>query len=230
MKLATKIEQQQIITVDLETSVEHEDANPAGAWLPITESIKGNAFTFASHLLCSGIEIRTLALPIAFMLLEWQVVRDCLFVHSILLAALHQVAYRQSSRITVRISSHQISPPLNGEKLWKLLAVFSTIYVSEWFPVFISLAILVAQFYPNLDSLAHISLTGSISAVVYCSLIWILFIITKGKHDLEGPWEAKISGLDGICNVLNGLGIIALAFRGHNVVLEIQVTHHLNPL
>lgn len=99
---------------------------------------------------------------------------------------------------------------------------------TEWFLMFICLAILVAQFFPNLDSLAHISFIGSITAVAYCSLIWILSIITKVRPDQKDPWEAKISGLDRICNILNGLGIIALAFRGHNVVLEIQVTH-LNP-
>ncbi|KAL2490578.1 Aa trans domain-containing protein [Abeliophyllum distichum] len=75
LKLATKSEHRnlQVITVDLETSVEHEEANPADAWLPITESRKGNAFTSASHLLCSGIGIQALALPIAFLPLGWQV-------------------------------------------------------------------------------------------------------------------------------------------------------------
>lgn len=93
-----------------------------------------------------------------------------------------------------------------GEKLGKLPAVFSTMYLSggtcvlsiitgektleypyqvlcgddfecnsrslrgtQWFLVFISLAILVAQFFANMDSVALISLTGSIKAVVYCS-------------------------------------------------------------
>ncbi|KAL2490577.1 Lysine histidine transporter-like 8 [Abeliophyllum distichum] len=99
---------------------------------------------------------------------------------------------------------------------------------TEWFLVFICLAILVARFFPNLDSLSHISLIGSITAAAYCSLIWILSILTKGRLNPEGPWEAKISDLDRICNALNGLGIIALAFRGHNVVLEIQGTMPTN--
>lgn len=84
-----------------------------------------------------------------------------------------------------------------GEKLGKLPAVFSTMYLSggtcvlyiitgektleypyqvlcgddfecnsrslrgtQWFLVFISLAILVAQFFANMDSVAHISLAG----------------------------------------------------------------------
>lgn len=75
LKLAKKSEQQtqQVITIELETSVEDEESNPADAWLPITESRKGNSFTSASHLLCSGIGIRTLLLPIAFLPLGWQV-------------------------------------------------------------------------------------------------------------------------------------------------------------
>ncbi|CAI9774687.1 unnamed protein product [Fraxinus pennsylvanica] len=269
LKLATKSEQQilQVITVDLETSVEHEEVNPADARLPITESRKGNAFTSASHLLCSGIGIQTLSLPIAFLTLGWLWGTICLSIAFCwqlytmwLLINLHESPsrFRYSRYLHLSIAAF-------GEKLGKLLAIFPTMYLSggacvlyiitagktlesfyqaicgddiecnprslrgtEWFLVFICSAILVAQFFPNLDSLAHISLIGSITAVAYCSLIWILSIIMKGRPDQKGPWEAKISSLDSICNVLNGLGIIALAFRGHNVVLEIQGTMPTN--
>lgn len=40
-------------------------------WLPITRSRKGNAWTATFHLLCSGIGIQTLSLPLALVYLGW---------------------------------------------------------------------------------------------------------------------------------------------------------------
>lgn len=97
-----------------------------------------------------------------------------------------------------------------------------TLTGAEWFLMFICLAIFIAQFFPNLNSLASISLIGSITALVYCSLLWILSL-SKGRPD--DPVEAAILNDDssGFRNVLNAFGITAFAFRGHNLVLEIQV-------
>lgn len=41
--------------------------------LPITESRTGNTFTVAFHLLCSGIGVQALILPVAFVSLGWYV-------------------------------------------------------------------------------------------------------------------------------------------------------------
>lgn len=92
----------------------------------------------------------------------------------------------------------------------------------EWYLVFICLATVLAQL-PNLNSIAGVSLVGGTTAVVYCTLIWVLSV-SKGQvagvsYDLV---PAK-SDLDRVLDILNGLGIIAFAFRGHNLVLEIQV-------
>jgi Transmembrane amino acid transporter protein len=92
----------------------------------------------------------------------------------------------------------------------------------EWYLVFICLAGVLAQL-PNLNSIAGISLIGGTTAVVYCTLIWVLSV-SKGRvagvsYDLV---PAK-TDLDRVLDILNGLGIIAFAFRGHNLVLEIQV-------
>lgn len=51
-----------------EFSGEH---NPQDGWLPITESRNGTTLTAAFHLLCSGIGIQVLPLPIAFVSLGW---------------------------------------------------------------------------------------------------------------------------------------------------------------
>ncbi|KAJ8772785.1 hypothetical protein K2173_027962 [Erythroxylum novogranatense] len=95
----------------------------------------------------------------------------------------------------------------------------------EWYLCFTTLAILLAQL-PNLNSIAEVSLIGAITAISYCTLIWVVSII-KGRPDGVSyhlpPTESRFE-MARLCNVLNALGIIAFAFRGHNLVLEIQGT------
>ncbi|WOL09732.1 lysine histidine transporter-like 8 [Canna indica] len=93
----------------------------------------------------------------------------------------------------------------------------------EWYLVFACLAAVLSQL-PNLNSIAGISLVGSITAVSYCTLIWTISV-SKGKQQgvSYDPVEGK-SGVDRLLGVVNALGIIAFAFRGHNLVLEIQAT------
>ncbi|KAK4351804.1 hypothetical protein RND71_027322 [Anisodus tanguticus] len=92
-----------------------------------------------------------------------------------------------------------------------------------WYIVFTVSAILLAQL-PNLNSIAGVSLIGSISAVTYCTLTWVISVV---KERPEGasfePVENK-SDVARICSILNAIGMIAFAFRGHNLVLEIQGT------
>ncbi|XP_065017943.1 lysine histidine transporter-like 8 [Musa acuminata AAA Group] len=94
---------------------------------------------------------------------------------------------------------------------------------AEWYLVFTCLAGVLSQL-PNLNSIAGVSLIGSVTAVTYCTLIWVISV-SKGR--LPGvsyhPVEAK-SDVDRVLGILNALGIIAFAFRGHNLVLEIQAT------
>ncbi|KAK6939045.1 Amino acid transporter, transmembrane domain [Dillenia turbinata] len=93
----------------------------------------------------------------------------------------------------------------------------------EWYLVFVCFAIALAQL-PNLNSVAGVSLIGSITAVTYCTLISIISIV-KGRptNISDGPLGSE-SDLTRLRNVLNALGVIAFAFRGHNLVLEIQST------
>ncbi|URE10960.1 Lysine histidine [Musa troglodytarum] len=100
---------------------------------------------------------------------------------------------------------------------------FKPLTAAEWYLVFTCLAVVLSQL-PNLNSIAGISLIGSVTAVTYCTLIWVISV-SKGR--LPGvsyhPVEAK-SDVDRVLGILNALGIISFAFRGHNLVLEIQAT------
>lgn len=67
-------------------------------------------------------------------------------------------------------------------------------------------------------------------AVGYCTTLWILFV-AKGRTEdtVYDPSKVVASEAGRARSILNALGIIAVAFRGHNVVLEIQGTMPSTP-
>ncbi|XP_059433891.1 lysine histidine transporter-like 8 [Corylus avellana] len=93
----------------------------------------------------------------------------------------------------------------------------------EWYLVFTSAAVLLSQL-PSLNSIAGVSLIGAITAIGYCTLIWVLSV-AKGRlpNVSYNPVQAKTQ-IAQVFSVLNALGIVAFAFRGHNLILEIQAT------
>lgn len=94
----------------------------------------------------------------------------------------------------------------------------------EWYLVFTSLCIVLSQL-PNLNSIAGLSLVGGVTAVTYCTLSWVLSVSqvrprTISYQPLQLPYVTTSA-----FTALNALGIVAFAFRGHNLALEIQVEH-----
>ncbi|KAJ6927509.1 hypothetical protein NC651_011527 [Populus alba x Populus x berolinensis] len=94
---------------------------------------------------------------------------------------------------------------------------------AEWFLVFTCMAIALAQ-RPNLNSIAGFSLAGAMSGIGYCTLIWALPISKDRPSGVSYDSRKGGSSVAGMFDVLNAIGIIMLAFRGHNLVLEIQGT------
>ncbi|KAF5960876.1 hypothetical protein HYC85_002085 [Camellia sinensis] len=93
----------------------------------------------------------------------------------------------------------------------------------EWYLVFTCAVVVLCQL-PNLNSIAGVSLVGAITAVGYCTSMWVVSLV-KGR--LPGVSYHPVSASNDVAKfflVLNGLGIIAFAFRGHNLILEIQGT------
>ncbi|KAI3931170.1 hypothetical protein MKW92_022883 [Papaver armeniacum] len=94
---------------------------------------------------------------------------------------------------------------------------------TEWYLVFTCIAVVFSQL-PNLNSIAGVSLIGAVTAVGYCTIMVVVSII-KGR--IPGATYDTIDEGSDVLNIfgqLNALGIIAFAFRGHNLVLEIQGT------
>lgn len=96
----------------------------------------------------------------------------------------------------------------------------------EWYLVFICAAVVLAQL-PNLNSIAGVSLIGAITAVSYCTIIWVVSVIKDRPVGVSYEPVTEISDVATIFSILNSLGIIAFAFRGHNLVLEVQVKFNL---
>ncbi|CAN0927361.1 Lysine histidine transporter-like 8 [Linum grandiflorum] len=100
----------------------------------------------------------------------------------------------------------------------------------ECYLVFTLAAIVLSQFLPNLNSVAKVSLIGAVTAVTYCALILAAVVVqgrgisNKDHHQHVISNDVVHGMIDRVCAFLNGVGIVALAFRGHNLVLEIQGT------
>ncbi|XWS29142.1 hypothetical protein CRYUN_Cryun24cG0002900 [Craigia yunnanensis] len=93
----------------------------------------------------------------------------------------------------------------------------------EWCLVFTCAAVLLSQL-PNLNSMAGVSLVGAITAIGYCSLIWMVTVAAGRLPEVSYNPVGGNTEIERISGVLNALGIVAFAFRGHNLILEIQGT------
>ncbi|KAF1896428.1 hypothetical protein Lal_00034126 [Lupinus albus] len=225
---------------------------PKDAWLPITESRNGNTFYAAFHILNSNIGFQALMLPLAFATLGWQLYTIYLLIrlhesvpgirHSRYLflamaafgkrlgkvAALFPVMYLSGGSCVILI--------IVGGGTMKLL--FKTLCDNndhaqtcnshslsgaECFLVFTCLAILIAQL-PNLNSLAYVSLIGGVTSITYCTLFWTLSV--KNGRPTSVSYTTSLSNdhssVAKTADIINAIGLIVIAFRGHNVLLEIQ--------
>ncbi|GMI88031.1 LYS/HIS transporter 7 [Hibiscus trionum] len=95
---------------------------------------------------------------------------------------------------------------------------------THWFLIFTCIALIIGQL-PNLNSMARVSITGAIASIGYITMIWALSIGKGRPNDVSYSLpDAEKTGMNGFGNILNAIGIIMLAFRGHNLILEIQGT------
>lgn len=92
----------------------------------------------------------------------------------------------------------------------------------EWYLIFTCAAVLLSQL-PNLNSIAGVSMIGAITAVGYCTLLWIASVAHGKLPGVSYDPVGATTEIGSVFGILNALGIIAFAFRGHNLILEIQV-------
>ncbi|KAJ6344623.1 hypothetical protein OIU76_006194 [Salix suchowensis] len=93
----------------------------------------------------------------------------------------------------------------------------------EWYLVFTSLCIVLSQL-PNLNSIAGLSLIGAITAITYSTMVWVLSVSQQRPPTISYEPLSLPSFSASVFSVMNALGIVAFAFRGHNLAMEIQAT------
>nr|AAB48944.1 amino acid permease 1 [Nicotiana sylvestris]AAB96830.1 amino acid permease [Nicotiana sylvestris] len=76
---------------------------------------------------------------------------------------------------------------------------------------------------PNFNAISGVSLVAAIMSLSYCTIAWGASIVLGVQPDVEYEYRAENTG-EGIFNFFSGLGEVAFAYAGHNVVLEIQAT------
>ncbi|KAI6688950.1 hypothetical protein NL676_025778 [Syzygium grande] len=217
--------------------------NPQDAWLPITESRNGNAHYAAFHNLNAGVGFQALLLPVAFAFLGWSwgilslTIAYCWQLYTLwILVQLHEAVPGKRYNRYVELAQAAF-----GEKLGLWLAVFPTtmklffqivcgplcssnpLTTVEWYLVFTSLCIVLSQL-PNLNSIAGLSLVGAVTAITYSTMVWVLSVSQERPPTISYEPLSLPSFSASVFSVMNALGIVAFAFRGHNLVLEIQAT------
>lgn len=90
----------------------------------------------------------------------------------------------------------------------------------EWYLIFTCGTIVLSQL-PNLNSIVGVSLIGAISSVCCYTLLWAV-PVAEGRRRMPKELLYPVQPSTPL-DVINAIGIIAFAFRGHNLILEIQV-------
>ncbi|KAL0351675.1 UNVERIFIED_CONTAM: Lysine histidine transporter-like 8 [Sesamum calycinum] len=211
-------------------SIEHPNAD--------SKSRNGNTFYAAFHTLCAGIGIQALVLPVSFTILGWSWGIICLTVAFVwqlytfwLLTNLHEstetgMRYSRFLQLFNAAFALIVVGGSTSKLFYQIVCgghgcVAKPLTTVEWYLVFTCAAVLLSQL-PNLNSIAGVSLIGAVTAIGYCTIMWIVSV-TEGR--LDGVSYDRIkpnTNTEWFFGVLNALGIIAFAFRGHNVTLEIQ--------
>ncbi|KAG6588916.1 Lysine histidine transporter 1, partial [Cucurbita argyrosperma subsp. sororia] len=97
-----------------------------------------------------------------------------------------------------------------------------SIKLSYFIMIFASVHFVLAHL-PNFNSLSGVSLTAAVVSLAYSTIAWTASATKGVQPDVDYGYEASTTS--GIAfNFLNGLGDVAFAYAGHNVVLEIQAT------
>ncbi|KAL3829516.1 hypothetical protein ACJIZ3_018318 [Penstemon smallii] len=76
---------------------------------------------------------------------------------------------------------------------------------------------------PNFNSISGVSLAAAVMSLSYTAIAWGASLRKGVSPDVHYGYQSKTTG-DAVFKFFNALGVIAFAYAGHNVVLEIQAT------
>ncbi|XP_050375419.1 lysine histidine transporter-like 2 [Argentina anserina] len=96
------------------------------------------------------------------------------------------------------------------------------IRTSYWIMIFASCHFVLSHL-PNFNSISGISLAAAIMSLSYSTIAWGASIHKGVVPDVDYSYKATTTP-GTVFNFFSGLGDVAFAYAGHNVVLEIQAT------
>ncbi|KAL5717744.1 hypothetical protein ACHQM5_010712 [Ranunculus cassubicifolius] len=96
------------------------------------------------------------------------------------------------------------------------------IKLSYFIMIFASIHFVLAQM-PNLNSISWVSLVAAVMSLSYSTIAWGSSVHKGVRENVDYSFKASTK-TGAFFNFLSGLGDIAFAYAGHNVVLEIQAT------
>uniref|UniRef100_A0A166HYL0 Amino acid transporter transmembrane domain-containing protein n=1 Tax=Daucus carota subsp. sativus TaxID=79200 RepID=A0A166HYL0_DAUCS len=214
-------------------------------WLPITESREGGAFSAAFLLICSGMGLQSFVLPVALVSLGWYWGIISLTIGYVwqlytiwLLVNLHEsvppgIRYsrfmhlNEVGKITFIFPGNVLSRrnmcTLDYQRR-KLLEKFVPRNVRTGTLRYQTI-IRCRMISPNLNSAAKVAAIGALAAIIYTTLLVVLSLV-QDRPEASSLYSVKHAPerQKDIYGAINALGLIAFAFRGHNVVLDIQGT------
>uniref|UniRef100_A0A803KV68 Amino acid transporter transmembrane domain-containing protein n=1 Tax=Chenopodium quinoa TaxID=63459 RepID=A0A803KV68_CHEQI len=214
--------------------MENTKSEDLSGWLPITANRKGNWWFAAIHNVIDGwcwYSRFTLWFEMIEMIEMHEIVPGKRFdrYHE-----LGQYAFGEKlglwvivpQQLMVQVGCDIVFMLTGGSSLMKF---YNIVYPSGQpvkLPYFIMMYASVQFFLSNLpdfNSIAGVSFAAAIMSLIYSAIAWIASLIKGVQPDISyGNRYNTDAGQ--IFGFLSGLGTVAFAFSGHNIVLEIQAT------
>ncbi|XP_023513302.1 lysine histidine transporter 2-like [Cucurbita pepo subsp. pepo] len=129
-------------------------------------------------------------------------------------------------QLTVEVGVNIVYMVTGGKSLKKFHETVcpncSNIKTSYFIVIFASIHFVLSHL-PNFNSISGVSLAAAVMSLSYSTVAWVASLEKGVQPDVDYSYRAKTKS-DGVFHFLSGLGEVAFAFAGHNVVLEIQAT------
>lgn len=129
-------------------------------------------------------------------------------------------------QLTVEIGVNIVYMVTGGKSLKKFHETVcpscSQIKTSYFIVIFASIHFVLSHL-PNFNSISGVSLAAAVMSLSYSTIAWVASLEKGVQPNVDYSYKAS-STSDGVFHFLSGLGEVAFAFAGHNVVLEIQAT------
>ncbi|XP_012445477.1 lysine histidine transporter 1 [Gossypium raimondii] len=97
-----------------------------------------------------------------------------------------------------------------------------------YFIMIFATAEFVLSHLPNFDSISGVSLAAAVMSISYSTIAWSASLAKGVQEDVQYGYKATTTP-GTVFGFLSGLGDVAFAYSGHNVVLEIQATIQSTP-